>query len=157
MLKVFIRPLQAEDYRISYKWRNDPDIWKYTGSHPDVLITPELEKEWLHKVIKLHNQIRFAICVNDDHEYIGNIQLTDIKDRKAQYHIFIGEKKYWGKGIATQATKLLLEYGVKKAKLSEIYLYVQKNNIAAIRLYIKCGFTYKIEDEQQIMMIYKHG
>ena len=40
MYKVLIRPLEVSDALTSYKWRNDPEIWKYTGSRPDMEITP---------------------------------------------------------------------------------------------------------------------
>jgi len=41
-MKVIIRPLQETDAFISNKWRNNPDIWKYTGNKPDKEITLEI-------------------------------------------------------------------------------------------------------------------
>jgi diamine N-acetyltransferase len=153
MDKIFIRPLRIEDSDVSYKWRNNPEIWKYTGSRSNQLITIEIERDWLSRVLQKTNQRRFAICVNEESHYVGNVQLTDIEEDKAQFHIFIGDRKYWGRGIASKATRLLLIYGFETLRLHEIYLYVHKDNIAAIKLYQKCGFNYQSEYGDQIFMI----
>ena len=91
-------------------------------------------------MLKNEDQNRFAICVNNDLQYIGNVQLTDIIDNKAQFHIFIGEKGFWNKGIGTEATLLMIKYGFENLKLHKIYLLVNKSNVPAIKSYEKCGF-----------------
>ena len=95
-MKVTIRPLIEEDAYTSVKWRNDPDVFKYTGNTYKHEIKIENELEWIRKVIAKANDYRCAILV--DEVYVGNIYLTDIQDGKAHYHIFIGNKNYWGKG-----------------------------------------------------------
>lgn len=139
-MNVYIRPLRESDALASWRWRNDPDVWAYTGSHPDHYITEDIELEWIHRVLKDETSRRFAICITDTHEYIGNVQLTDINSDSAQFHIFIGKKSYWGKGVATMATNLLLAFARCNLKLRKVYLNVNKENIAAIRSYKKNGF-----------------
>jgi len=152
-MKIILRPLKISDAKISYKWRNDPNIWKYTGNKPDKYITYEIEKKWLECALKNNNEKRFAICIDKDEKYIGNIQFTNIEKCKAQFHIFIGDKEYWDKGIATIATKLLLNIGFNSLALREIYLYVNKNNKAAIHVYIKNGFHIEKEMNDQYVMV----
>lgn len=144
-MDVYIRPLELDDAKVSYLWRQDAQIWIYTGSKPDSLITYEVEKEWLKNALKRKNEIRFAICVGDSREYIGNVQLTNISQDEAEFHIFIGKKEFHNKGIGTKATKLILEYAKTIIKLIRVYLWVNKENTSAIRAYKKSGF---IEDEQ---------
>ena len=57
-----------------------------------------------------------------DDVYVGNIYLTDINGESAEYHIFIGEKDYWGKGIAEEASHQILKYGFKERGLKYIYI-----------------------------------
>ena len=125
-MEVTIRPLQRNDAFTSYKWRNDPNLWKLTGSKPDCIITPEIELAWIEKVMANIRDYRCAIVA--DGIYVGNIYLTNIQNKKADYHIFIGEKDYWNKGIAKRASKLIIEYGFEKLGLESICLYVRKNN-----------------------------
>lgn len=140
MLEIYIRPLRIEDANISYKWRNNPKIWEFTGNRPDKEITQEIEMDWINKVLNLKNEKRYAICINGSDEYIGNIQLTNIKNGEAEFHIFIGEQKYWGKGFASSATKKLLEISKSELQLSKIYLFVNLHNKQAISVYKKNGF-----------------
>jgi len=138
MYNIYIRPLKIEDALISYKWRNDSDIWTYTGSRPDKEITWKIENKWLENVLKDQTTKRFAIIVDDI--YVGNIQLTNIKDKSADYHIFIGDKNYHGKGISKIATFQILYYAKNILKLESINLEVREDNVPAIKLYKNFGF-----------------
>jgi RimJ/RimL family protein N-acetyltransferase len=149
-MKITIRPLRAKDAAISYRWRNNPEIWKYTKSKPDKKITYEIELAWLREVLKRPNERRFAICVGEDSQYIGNVQLTDIDERTAQFHIFIGEIDYHGKGVGTKSTLLILDYAFSVLELETVYLFVNKNNTAAIKLYEKCGFL-RVEEVDEVI------
>lgn len=156
-MKVVLRNLRESDANISYKWRNDPEIWVFTGSRPDKTITPEIEREWIRGVLQKKDQKRFAICINEDRKYIGNVQLTDINDHSAEFHIFIGEKKFWGMGIASETTRKIVKYGFETLGLNEIFLFVHKRNVAAIRSYKKCGFIESEFDENKIKMTIVNG
>lgn len=139
MYNVLIRPLVETDALLSWKWRNDAEVWQYTGSKPDQYITYEIEKAWIEKALSDDTSRRFAIMANG--EYVGNIQLTNIVENKtAEYHIFIGDKNYWGKSIAILATHQIIRYAKTVLKLEEIYLNVNPNNIPAIKVYEKCNF-----------------
>lgn len=133
-----IRPLTVEDAMISYKWRNDPEVWKFTGNKPDHLISYEDELHWIIETLSRNNEKRFAIIADD--YYVGNVQLTDIKRDQATYHIFIGDKLFWGKGVAYEATKLIISYAFETLKLKAVTLKVIKEHERAINLYIKVGF-----------------
>ncbi|MEQ7799384.1 GNAT family protein [Pedobacter sp. ASV1-7] len=145
---IYLRPLVLADARISYKWRNEPEIWKFTGFKPDRHITREIETKWLSNKLKNHNEKRFAICLLDTGQYIGNVQLLDIDYEKAWFHIFIGEKKFWGMGVAKKATKIILYYAFSELGLKKILLEVNSLNIAAWKLYEKIGFGYSGKKEK---------
>ena len=145
MFNILIRRLSLADASISFRWRNDPEVWKYTSNKPNKLITKEIEKNWLEKKLAEKNSSSFAIIV--DNQYIGNIQITDIIERdKGQYHIFIGEKSFWGKGIAKQATAQIIRFAKEELKLKELYLIVNPSHLSAIKLYETSGFI-KVNDE----------
>ncbi len=137
---VYLRPLILADAKVSCLWRNDAEIWKYTGFKPDRYISLEIEEEWLKSKLNNSNEKRFAICLAESDQYIGNIQLLDITDDEAWYHIFIGEKSYWGQGISQKATKLILSYAFFELELETVLLEVNPLNAAAYSVYEKMGF-----------------
>lgn len=138
-MNVRIRPLREEDAQTSYKWRNDTEVFKYTGANYDHEITLEDEANWIRIISKNKDEYR---CANiADEEYVGNIYLTDIANGTATYHIFIGNKDYWGKGVAKEASREIIDYGFRVLKLTEICLKVKHDNTRAIKLYQKLGFV----------------
>ena len=152
--KIYIRPLELDDAKISYKWRNQDFIWEFTGSRPDREITLSMEQDWIKRVLTKRAERRFAICISSTHEYIGNVQLTDIKNGRAEFHIFIGDAAYWGLGMGERATTLVLRFGIYELNLKEIFLFVNKDNVGAIKLYKKTGFIIQTECETRYRMAF---
>lgn len=149
-MEVKIRPLEPEDAYTSVKWRNDPEVFKYTGSVYTHTITLENEIEWINRVIGNADEYRCAIIA--DGKYVGNIYLTGIHDGQAEYHIFIGDKSFWGKGVAKMASQLILKYGFENLHLTQINLSVRPHNTAALRLYQNLGFRETSRDTDFIHM-----
>lgn len=149
-MNVTIRPLQEQDAYTSVKWRNDPEVFKYTGNTYKNEITLETELNWIRKVMTNKNEYRCAILV--DEIYVGNIYLTDISRESAHYHIFIGNKDYWGKGVAKKASGLILDYAFNALNLKKVCLRVKKQNKVAFALYKKLGFVEKKEDGEWLEM-----
>lgn len=152
--KVLIRKLRESDAKISYQWRNDNEVFKYTGNTYSNYISYETELAWIKRVIKNANEYRCAIEV--DGVYVGNIYLTDIDRESAEYQIFIGAKDYWGRGVATEASRLIFKYAFDKRGLNYVYLHVREDNESALRLYKKLGFIPKEKNDNWIKMIKQH-
>lgn len=58
----------------------------------------------------------------------------------AEFQIIISPE-YQGKGLATRAAKLAMDYGFTVLNLYKLYLIVDKENEKAIHIYRKLGFT----------------
>ena len=126
-------------------------MFKYTGNIYKNEIKIENELEWIHKVTSNSKDYRCAILA--DGVYVGNIYLTDIENGSAEYHIFIGDKLYWGKGVAKQASILILEYAFNVLSLDSVKLQVRKENTSALMLYQRLGFEVEKENVEWISMI----
>lgn len=142
-IHVFVRPLTRQDAAISCLWRNDPDVWRFTGKKPDRVVTVSMEEAWYDAVSRDPARRNFAICAQREKviTYVGNAYLTDISKVDAQLHIFIGNKEFWGKGVGTATTKALLVIAQNELHLRRIWLMVQQDNNSAISVYKKVGFV----------------
>jgi diamine N-acetyltransferase len=138
-MKVRIRPLRRKDAYTSVEWRNIPELWVHTTFKASHEITIENELEWIEKVISDPRSARFAILA--DEVYVGNIYLTNIEDGVGEYHIFIGDRAYWGKGVARKASVEIIEHAKGTLNLSEIILGVSADNAGALHLYRSLGFV----------------
>lgn len=137
-MNIKIRPLVEEDAMTSVAWRNDPSIWKYTGSRPTNVVLLGDEIDWIRSVINDPTCRRFAIIVDDT--YIGNSYITNIKHKTADFQIFIGIKSYWGKGIAKIVTKKTTDFAFDELGVIKINLVVNSNNLPAVNIYNSLGF-----------------
>lgn len=138
MADVYLRPLAVEDSAISYKWRNDAELWEYTGSRPKTFITLEMEREWATKVLNDPTRANYAICTVDN-RYIGNTYLIHLRDRLGELGIFIGEKDCHGRGLGTLALEELKKKAKQDLGLVAILINVDEKNGSALRMYEKCG------------------
>ncbi|MDD5470208.1 MAG: GNAT family N-acetyltransferase [Candidatus Peribacteraceae bacterium] len=137
---VFLRALTEEDATPRYAaWLNDPEVNKY-------LETRSVTVDELRKFIREKNAnpqvLLLGIFWGENHLHIGNIKLEPIDERKgcATMGILIGDRNYWGKGVATEAITLLADYAFSHWKIRSLDLGVITENFPAIRAYEKCGF-----------------
>lgn len=149
-MEVLIRPLKPDDAYISVNWRNDPEVFRYTGNVYSHKITIDSEIEWINRVISNLNDYRCAIIAGG--KYVGNIYLTNICNSQAEYHIFIGDKSFWGKGVAQKASRLIIKYGFENLHLAQINLSVRPQNLSAYNLYLKLGFIETHRDSDFVYM-----
>lgn len=55
------------------------------------------------------------------------------------------DKKFWGHGYATEAAKVVLDYGLSEGGLKEIYSYTALQNIPSINVMKKIGLRQRPE------------
>jgi RimJ/RimL family protein N-acetyltransferase len=142
-MKVYLRALELSDIENLVKWRNNLEITSSLGGNT-VYVSKLRENEWIkNAILNDAEDIRLAICLKENDEYIGNVNLTSINwiNRSAEYSIMIGEKDHWGKGLGKEATLLILKYAFEELNLNRIYLTVRNDNERARNLYKKIGFT----------------
>ena len=140
---IYLRPLEPEDIDFLYQWENDPDVWKVSNT-----ITPYSKfilKQYIetsHLSIFETKQIRFIIVLSDTNRPIGTIDLFDFDpyNRRAGIGILIYDKENRQRGYASEALKLIIEYGFKTLDLHQLYCNVNPKNKASMRLFTNHGF-----------------
>lgn len=77
-----------------------------------------------------------------DGYYCGNTGLhpgNDVYRLSAELGYFIGEK-FWNKGIATNAVRLITDFGFNELKLVKVFAGIFEFNQHSMRVLEKCGF-----------------
>lgn len=139
---IYLRALEESDLEGSYlSWLNDPEVTRYTttGLFPQ---TKEKLRAFYQKISSDPTAVYFAIADKKTHAHIGNVKLDKIDwiNRRCEFGILIGEKRYWGKGIGKEATRLAVEYAFTKLNLNKVCLSVVETNVAAVKCYRSVGF-----------------
>lgn len=73
---------------------------------------------------------------------IGTIALTDINDHHkiAELGIVIGDKSYWGKGVATEVVKAVVAHAFEKFGIERISAEAETDNVAIQKVLQSTGF-----------------
>jgi len=153
---VDLRPLSLEDVNERYvSWLNDPEVCKH-NSHHVFPYTLELAKHYVETVRTSRSDIVLAIIAKDEGTHIGNIALQNIHpvNRSAEYAIILGDKEYWGKGVAKEASQMIIRHGFESLNLHRIYCGTSITNEAMQKLAAGLGFK---EEGRRKEAMYKNG
>lgn len=147
-----IKLLSEDELQGGYPdWFSDHDVHRY-NTHWS---RPQSRKDIIKFVEGLHldkSKIVFSVYSIQDNKHIGNISLQNInhQHQSAEMAFLFGEKAYWGKGYATEASKIIIEHGFKFLNLNRIYLGCLAANIGMITLAEKLSFRKEGERRQAI-------
>jgi ribosomal-protein-alanine N-acetyltransferase len=123
------------------KWQNDPIVRQY--ARHVFPITLEGVNKWFENPPRGAREfIVFIIYHKKDQCPIGSIGLNHINwvNRNANLFAEIGEKEYWGKGIAVEAAELMMKYGFTELNLHKIHASIYNPNQRSLRVSEKLGF-----------------
>ena len=136
-MDVVLRNFEEKDIPLKVEWINNPENNKFL--HYDLPMKVDKTIKWFREK---DNSKRLDCMIEYNGISVGVIGLLQIDkiNSKAEYYITIGDTSFKGKGIATKATKAILDYGFNVLKLHKIYLTVDSRNEIAIKLYEKSGF-----------------
>lgn len=139
---VYLRKIQPFDVNANYhRWMHDETVIQYLEIRHARRSQKDLS-EYVAGVIERKDDAFFAICINETGKHIGNIKLGPInKDHRfAHVGFLIGEREFWGRGIATEAVEIVTRYAFETLKLHKVLAGCYANNEASLRVFKKNGF-----------------
>jgi RimJ/RimL family protein N-acetyltransferase len=87
--------------------------------------------------------LRLSIFVASSDEYCGSVGLHIERDHeRAEMGYWIGVP-YWGRGYASEAAQVVVDYGFRELGLNRIYATVFAGNTASRRVAEKAGMRYE--------------
>lgn len=141
--QIYLRPITIEDTDCVVRWRNDRKIVENFIYRKN--ISKEEHINWLHNKVETGQVIQFIICDLQSDKPLGSIYLQNFNEtsRQAEEGIFLGEDEAYGRGIGTEAAKLVLEYAFSTLKLHKLTARVLSYNQGSRKMHEKAG--YKLE------------
>lgn len=138
--QVYLRPITVEDTDMAVRWRNKETVVKnFIHREP---VTRENHINWLENKVFRGLVHQFIICRNEDDMPLGSIYLQNFEEehKKAEWGIYIGEEAAYGKGIGTEAAKLVLNYAFEELGMHKVMSRVLAANKASLRMNEKAGY-----------------
>jgi len=148
---IHLRALEPTDLNQLYKWENDSTIWSVSGTLvPFSKFVLEEFVTQVHQDIYTNKQLRLMIDLKyfdeaDEDETtrsIGCVDLFDFdpKNKRAGIGILIADKADRGRGYATEALHLIMDYGFEVLDLHQIYSNIRVENESSVSLFKRAGF-----------------
>jgi diamine N-acetyltransferase len=148
---IHLRALEPTDLNQLYKWENDSTIWSVSGTLvPFSKFVLEEFVTQVHQDIYTNKQLRLMIDLKyfdeaDEDETtrsIGCVDLFDFdpKNKRAGIGILIADKADRGRGYATEALHLIIDYGFEVLDLHQIYSNIRVENESSVALFKRAGF-----------------
>lgn|SRR5690606_5681009 len=144
----YLRILAAEDAEeMAQLLLRNRNYWAiFEPMHPDSYFTAAVQREKIRESIyqaRENREYSFGIFEPRTDKLIGHISMYSIK-RMPFLSALVGysiDEAYAGRGIATEAVKLVVAFGFEKVRLHRIEAYVSPRNDGSIRVLEKSGFV----------------
>lgn len=148
--RLILRPFELTDAESMFNnWASDDEVTKYVtwNTHKSIEETKYVLSIWVNEYEK-EERINFAIVYKETNELIGGIDVVG-------YHEGIPvigynmSRKYWNKGIMTEACKKVIEL-LFSLNHNKIIIEALVENIGSNRVIQKCGGIYQTTYDQYI-------
>ena len=134
--------MRQEDVPAIARWHQDLEFTTNMGT-PGEAHSLEARQEAYERNSRMRaDSVEFAVILLSTGQLVGFGGLFDIsRAMTAALFVGIGERDLWSKGLGTEATRLICEYGFFFRNLYSIKVEVNGYNHRAIRVYQRLGFN----------------
>lgn len=136
--RLILKPIEVEDLKFLLNLRWEQEVMNYLIHDP---ISFKNQTDWFNNLKK--TDLALSIFIKEDNELkiIGTIGLYEMNARhqRAIWRIRL-DPTHQGKGYATEAINLILDYGFNTLNLNKIISDSFADNAAIVNLTLKLGF-----------------
>lgn len=148
---VTLRPYSPGDTDAAWEMVNDSEGSDLT--HTTATFTYEQIREWCSSRNAQADRLDLAVIENATGLFAGEVVLNDFdpEQESTNFRIALRGPAWFGRGLGTEATRLIVTHGLTTIGLAHITLDVLARNLRAIRAYEKVGFRQtgtSVEDEE---------
>lgn len=145
---VTLRPVSVDDAEAMWEMVNDPEGIDLTATI--ATFTFEQIRNWCSTRNVQDERVDLAIVDNATGEYAGEAVLNeyDPQHESANFRIALRGPVWYGRGLGTEAARLIVAHGLGSIGLRRVTLTVLARNPRAIRAYEKAGFRRTGESDE---------
>jgi ribosomal-protein-alanine N-acetyltransferase len=146
--RLILREILPSDADAVFEMESDPEVMQYM--HSGVTRTLEEAQETITNIQRRYSEDgvgRWAVIERSSGDFIGISGLrivNELRNGHENYHSlgYRFNKRYWGKGYATEAGLASIRYGFETMGLSDIYAVAMVENVASRTVLEKCGLQF---------------
>ena len=139
---IYLRELTHNDVNENYlSWFRNNEVTSFLEVDGNSL-TAKMVKDYIDEGVRTKSYYMFAICLKADDKHIGNLKVGPInyKHKIADLVCVIGNRDFWGQGLATEAILLGNNLAFEKFDIRKLQGQIYEENIGSIKAYCKAGW-----------------
>jgi len=144
--RLILRRFRLDDAEKMFNnWANDNEVTKYLvwSPHNEINITKNVLEQWTQKYVK-NDFYQWAIELKEINEPVGSISVVHQSDDLKMVHIgYCIGKKWWNKGITSEALSALIKFFFEKVGVNRIESRHDPNNKNSGKVMAKSGMKYE--------------
>ena len=151
--KFQLKPVTVNDITLAFiNWLNDAEIMQHTEQQFRTT-TLEDASDYVALMAESKTDLFYGLFFEGTH--IGSIKLGKINPnhKTADLSYIIGDKSFWGMGIASKMIKKMVSLAFERLELEKIVAGVYATNLASIRVLEKNRFV--CEGKQRNQFIFR--
>ena len=139
--RLLLRPLRRRDLRALHALYADPELMRYITGYAR---TPRQTAARLRKDLRHHREYGFGLCLAIDAasgKPIGRCGLEPVVGPRGleAEAAWMFARDWWGRGLATEAGRALLDFGLTHLRLPRIFAEADARNEASVAVMKKLG------------------
>ena len=138
---IYLRAMAESDINERYlAWFSDTSVTHFLDARN---LTHDAALGYLRAGRESGTRHQFAICAADSGLQIGSVKLGEIEmpARVSDLVTLIGDRDYWGKGIATTAIRLGSQVAFERHNIRKLNGGIHSANIGSIKAYTRGGWV----------------
>ena len=143
--RLLLRRMKKTDYRDMYEYACDPCVTKFLTWLPHT--SPAYTMRYLAYVATRYRAGEFydwAVVFREDQKMIGTCGFTSFSyDHNSGEIGYVLNPAYWGRGIAAEAVRAVMQFGFLTLNLHRIEAKFIMGNDASRRVMEKAGMTFE--------------
>jgi RimJ/RimL family protein N-acetyltransferase len=150
--QVVLRHHRLSDLPDVRRWYRDPELARLTRYSLRPMSDEEIDR-FFHTRLMSPESVAYAIDQRETGRLVGLTTFSNLDPDNGSvlFHITIGERDAWGRGLGTEAAELMLWLAFERIGLHRVGLSVFSFNERAIRSYEKAGFTIEGRSREAIV------
>ncbi len=147
--RLLIRPFNLQDAKPLHRILSQREVLEYLPE--DVMSLEEVKGilTWLSECYEQNTperivKLTLAVVWKEDRKLTGWCGLGPLEFATQEIEVYYGfSKDWWGRGIATEAARAMLDFGFKATKQERIVAITRPENFASARVIEKIGLAYE--------------
>ncbi|MCP4270756.1 MAG: GNAT family N-acetyltransferase [Gammaproteobacteria bacterium] len=143
--RIFLRHFEEADLSRLVRLFSNPEVMEYSSG----VKNQDQVEEWLYKCLSNYKRSKknlYAIVENGANNAIGYCGHLEFEDVGGKPETEIGYRllpEKWGIGYATEAAKIVRDYGFNELSLKRQISIIEPTNIRSVRVAKKIGMSYE--------------